>query len=199
MARSTPKSRGEELDARLRPAVMVALARELRKEHPQGSWQDGLWYPTPEERRSCCEKVEPSPANKQALESHCRSKAHIANLFGVPAPDLKRAVLLARRERALAPELAGRPPQEVAAGIAALAASSQVALRNAKRELLKEVSRLAPLLDEAHPEAQTLEELLLVTENLEHYLEFFRKVAEMCREAHGAEQTYRQIRQARNR
>jgi len=139
MAKSTAKPRKGEVEARLHQAVAVALARELRKEHPEGDWQDGLWYPSPEERRSCCEKLAPSPGNKQALESHCRSKAHIANLFDVPVPDLKRAVLSARRERALAPALvAGRPPQEVAAGIEALAASSQVALRNAKRELLRE-------------------------------------------------------------
>jgi hypothetical protein len=196
MEKSTGKAKKGEREARLQQAVDVALARELRKEHPQGDWQDGLWYPAPEERRPCCEKLAPSPGNKQALDSHCRSKAHIANLFDVPVAELKRAVLLARRRRAVVSDLAGRPLQERAAGIEALAASAQVAMRNAKRELLREVGRLAPLLDEDGPEMKTLEELVAVTENLEHHLEFFRKVAQTCREAQEAEQAYRQIRQS---
>lgn len=76
----------------LRLAVEEFYARSTRRRHPEGEWQDGLWYPLASERRSCCEGFQPSLANRQALESHCRTQAHAAALYGVPVGELKAAV-----------------------------------------------------------------------------------------------------------
>ena len=77
---------------RLRLAVEDFYARSTRRRHPEGEWQNGLWYPAAGERRSCCEGFQPSPANRQALESHCRTQVHVASLYGVPVGELKAAV-----------------------------------------------------------------------------------------------------------
>ncbi len=81
---------------RLRVALEAFLARESRAQSPEGEWQEGLWFPSPSERRACCEGLQPTPANKQALESHCRSAVHVAALFEVPVLELRRALRKAR-------------------------------------------------------------------------------------------------------
>lgn len=195
MATRDPQARRGARDARLQEAVAVVLARQERKEHPRGTWQGGLWWPDPEERRACCETIRPTPANKQALESHCRSQAHVAHLFGVPGRALRRAALEIRRERAAAARLAGaEPPAGSRGALEGLLLSAQTALENAKTDLRVELGRLSPLLDrELAAEAETLTELLAVTGNLEKHLELFRRLVEMCREAQSAEQAYRQL------
>ncbi len=85
------------LDGRLLLALEALIARESRAQGPEGDWIQGLWYPSPSERRPCCEGLLPTPGNKQALESHCRSAIHVAALFEVPVVDLRRAFRLARR------------------------------------------------------------------------------------------------------
>lgn len=77
---------------RLRQAVEEFYARSTRLWHPEGEWREGLWYPSAAERRACCTGFEPSPKNRQALESHCRSQAHVAARYGLPALELKAAV-----------------------------------------------------------------------------------------------------------
>ena len=89
------RSAGEEVH--LQEAARVAIAREQRAESPQGEWRARLWYPTPEERRACCEAIKPTAANRQALESHCRTQAHVARLYGVVLPELRRAVKQLRK------------------------------------------------------------------------------------------------------
>jgi hypothetical protein len=81
---------------RLQQAARVALAREARTASPDGEWSDGVWLPSAQERRPCCEGIAPSPANRQALESHCRTQRHVAQLFEVPLEELKREVRRAR-------------------------------------------------------------------------------------------------------
>lgn len=83
-------------EGRLRLALEAFLAREARTQGPEGEWREGLWFPSPSERRPCCEGPQPTPANKQALESHCRSAAHVAALFEVPVLELRRALRRAR-------------------------------------------------------------------------------------------------------
>lgn len=58
-------------------------ARQARSEHPDGKFDSaGRWYPSDEERQSCCDFVRsPSRAYPYSLMVHCRSKKHIANLF----------------------------------------------------------------------------------------------------------------------
>lgn len=185
---------------RLKKAVDVALAREDRKEIPNGSWKDNLWFPDPDERRSCCEAIVPSPSNRQALESHCRSKGHIAQLFDVPVRELKRAVLVARRTRGLEPKrdaaLTKEPefPKEGNPGLEQLLANSRAALRDAKKELQREVGRIGPLLRaEIDDEAETLDALLRTTEGLEKHLELFHTIAKLHGEAQKASTAYLQL------
>lgn len=92
--RTKPReSREQEVPVgRLRLVLDEFLARVARKSHPEGSWTEGIWQPSAQERRSCCEAIHPSTANRQALESHCRTQGHVAALFGVALPDLKAAV-----------------------------------------------------------------------------------------------------------
>ena len=99
--RTKPKeSPNQEPGERLRVARDEFFARVARKSHPAGDWQDGLWEPAPQEVRPCCAAIRPSTANRQALESHCRSQAHVAALFEVPLPDLKAAVKAERIRQA---------------------------------------------------------------------------------------------------
>ncbi|MEP7013400.1 MAG: hypothetical protein ABJC13_24020 [Acidobacteriota bacterium] len=105
--RTKPKDpeKGEAPEARLRLALDEFFSRIARKSHPEGEWQEGLWQPSPQEVRACCEAIRPSTANRQALESHCRSQAHVAELFGVALSDLKAAVKAERMKQAAAPEV----------------------------------------------------------------------------------------------
>lgn len=89
-------SAGPAAEDRLAEAARVAMAREERSESPRGEWRDRLWFPVADERRECCEEIEPTPTNRQALEHHCRTQGHIARLFGIPLIDLRRAVKKAR-------------------------------------------------------------------------------------------------------
>ncbi len=172
-------------DDHLRTAAAAVLARQERKAHPRGFWQEGLWWPDPEERRSCCEAIQPTPANKQALDSHCRSQTHVAQLFDVSARALRRAAGLVRRERATAP---GAPP-----GIESLFAAAQVLLRDAKAALDLELGQLAPLLDaELGAGVETLANLLAAIETTQKRLALVRHLVEMCRGAQRAEQVSRQ-------
>jgi hypothetical protein len=87
-----PDAAGRPKPERLRLAIESFYARSTRRAHPEGSWQEGLWYPSASERRACCEDIRPTAANRQALESHCRSQNHVATLYGVPLGELKAAV-----------------------------------------------------------------------------------------------------------
>ncbi len=86
----------DDAGARLERALETFLLRESRSESPAGAWQGGVWRPAAEEQRACCDAIALTPANKQALEAHCRTIVHVAALFEVPATNLKRAVRAAR-------------------------------------------------------------------------------------------------------
>ncbi len=82
---------------RLRQAVEELLLRKQRIRHPEGEWREGLWFPSNQERRSCCVQ-RPTAANRQALESHCRTQNHVAALFEVQLGELKAVVRKDRRD-----------------------------------------------------------------------------------------------------
>ena len=82
---------------RLRRAVEEFHLRKQRIRHPKGDWREGLWFPSNQERRSCCVQ-RPTAANRQALESHCRTQTHVAALFEIQLGELK-AVLREDRKR----------------------------------------------------------------------------------------------------
>ncbi len=87
-----PDAAGRPKSERMRLAIEDFYSRSMRKTQPEGYWQEGLWYPSAGERRACCEDLRPTPANRQALESHCRSQIHVATLYGIPLGELKAAV-----------------------------------------------------------------------------------------------------------
>lgn len=120
---------GSDGDPRLGEAARVFIAREERSESPRGEWRGRLWYPEDDERQPCCAAIQPTEANRQALESHCRTQAHVAHLFSVPLPELRRAVKSAR-------EAAGRAAGP-AFGLRSLASPAS------RADVLVEVSRSA--------------------------------------------------------
>ncbi len=105
------ESRESELPVgRLRLALAEFVSRAARRTQPEGEWVEGLWQPSPRERQPCCQAIRPSTANRQALESHCRSQAHVAALFGVDVADLKAAVRRQRNEEVEAADAPGQSP-----------------------------------------------------------------------------------------
>jgi len=113
MPAKAPSHAGEPSDGRLQLALETYLARVNRREQPAGEWREGLWFPSSGERQACCEGIEPTAANRQALDSHCRTQGHVAVLYGVSVDDL-RAVVRARRRAAKPPiaRLRHRSPPE---------------------------------------------------------------------------------------
>lgn len=93
-----PDAAGRSKPERLRLAIEIFYGRSRRQAHPDGDWQGGLWYPSPAERRGCCDDIHPTQGNRQALESHCRSQSHIAALCDVPLGELKAAVRADRKQ-----------------------------------------------------------------------------------------------------
>jgi hypothetical protein len=184
---SAEKQDGE---ARLQEAGRAAIAREERTESPRGEWRERLWYPAPEERRACCESITPTEANRQALESHCRTQAHVAQLFDVPLPELRRTVKRLKRSRLAGAPPAGQgsrhPPFASPGGRAeALFEVSRGAHGDARQELRDEArsfERILPrLIAAAEAEAgflQLLDEAAVSIERLKLTLEYCRKVEE---------------------
>jgi hypothetical protein len=155
-----------EAQARLREAVRTAIVREDRTESPRGEWRDRLWYPADEERQDCCENITPTEGNRQALESHCRTQAHVARLFKVPRGELRRAVKLARDLADLA--AAGQPlrlhplPSSPGGRADVLIEASRGAHSDALQELRAEAQRFESILSRliAAPDPGLGEDLL---------------------------------------
>jgi hypothetical protein len=177
-----------EAQARLREAVRTAIAREDRTESPRGEWRDRLWYPADEERQDCCENITPTEGNRQALESHCRTQAHVARLFKVPRGELRRAVRLARdvADRAAAgPPLRLHPLASSPGGRAnVLLEASRGAHGDALRELRAEARRfesvLSRLIDAPDPEAG--EDLLELLSEAGDAMDRLQLTIEYCRQ-----------------
>ncbi len=130
MAKTKDKTRPDAGgEGRLQQAVRAARAREARTESPEGEWEDGVWLPSAQERRSCCEGITPTLANRQALESHCRTQRHVAQLFDVPLAELKSAI---RRSRG---EEGGRAVAKEGAALSELVRVSTEARVQARHEL----------------------------------------------------------------
>jgi hypothetical protein len=145
---------------RLRLALEAFLARESRALGPEGEWREGLWFPSPNERRPCCEGLQPTPANKQALESHCRSAAHVAALFEVPVLDLRRALKRARTTHEAAPNLPANSPVRSMTNTERLARVSRAALSEALEVLRAEARVGAGVLEElAHLDEESAGDL----------------------------------------
>ena len=68
--------------------------RQSRVSHPAGTFDKaGRWYPSDNEHCDCCDSIRgPSRAYPLSYNRHCRSRAHVANLYGVSAADLRVAI-----------------------------------------------------------------------------------------------------------
>lgn len=82
----------------LAAAVAEFIARQTRSSHPAGNFDNaGRWYPIAGEHCECCDSIRtPSRAWPNTLNKHCRSAAHVANLYGVDVTELRRAVRAAK-------------------------------------------------------------------------------------------------------
>jgi hypothetical protein len=80
--------------SKLESAIECYEARKARYQHPDGKFDKaGRWYPSASEEQSCCSGVRgPSRAYPYSYMTHCRSVEHIANLYGVDARELRKAV-----------------------------------------------------------------------------------------------------------
>lgn len=74
--------------------------RQERKTHPQGTFDKaGRWYPDEEEHCNCCNAIRsPSRAYPYSYMTHCRTKQHVANLYGVSVAEIN-AVLKAKTKK----------------------------------------------------------------------------------------------------
>ena len=144
--RTKPRDSGaQEVPAgRLRLARDEFFARVARRSNPEGGWEEGLWQPSAQERRPCCDAINPTTANRQALESHCRSQAHVAALFGVALPDLKAAVKAERVRQAEAP-VTSLPEQDFSNIVLNVRNFAVRQLREQVQEGLPQIKRLRDL------------------------------------------------------
>ncbi len=90
----------------LETAARTFIARRDRTAHPSGKFDKvGRWYPSEAETCDCCSSVRsPSRSYPYSYMTHCRTMAHVANLYGVSVADLRKEV------RRLDPESAPAKP-----------------------------------------------------------------------------------------
>ena len=95
---------------RLDRCIVAYLRRRYRQEDPSGSFRgcgrNGLppWFPSYGESQPCCgfstdNSIIPTRANPLALNTHCRSIGHLANLYDVDLNFLHRQLRLIRMSR----------------------------------------------------------------------------------------------------
>jgi hypothetical protein len=182
---------GKDIEARLREATAVAIAREQREACPEGEWRDRLWYPSPEERRVCCEKIHPCEANRQALESHCRTQAHVAQLYGVPLAALRsslqstRKLASSRRHASVASDRRALALYEISQGVRTEAFQE---LQEEARLFASLVQRLISFETEGSA-AALLEEVATGLERLQKIVEYCRKLEEVVLAARSFRET----------
>jgi hypothetical protein len=195
MSQQTPDG-----ESRLQEAARTAIAREERTESPRGEWQDRLWFPAGDERQACCASITPTESNRQALESHCRTQAHIAQLFKVSLPELRRAVKQARDSRDPGPRAAGPalgPRSLASTGSRAdiLFEASRGAHGDALRELRSEARRFERILPRLILAEETDEVLLDLLDEASVGIERLKLTVEYCRQV---ETTYDSARAVRD-
>ena len=75
-------------------AAELFLARKDRKVHPDGDFdRAGRWYPSESEKCDCCSGIRsPSRSYPYSYMVHCRTKAHVSCLTGIPVKDINAAL-----------------------------------------------------------------------------------------------------------
>lgn len=179
---------------RLQQAVRVALAREVRAESPDGEWEDGLWLPSPQERRPCCEGVTPSPANRQALESHCRTQRHVAQLFDIPLAELKSAI---RRSRGGEGGRTGAPREGAAlTELVRVSGEARAQALNELREAIAEMEAKVPRVLEELAQATKTGDLRKILNGLLEDLGRLQALVEFNRSVEDAYQSAQSVQDA---
>ena len=80
-------------------AADTYLRRKSGDDHPHGFVDEGRWYPHPKyERRYCCARV-----RQDSLKRHCRSIVHVANLYDVNLPALRKQLYRIRAGLEISP------------------------------------------------------------------------------------------------
>jgi hypothetical protein len=81
------------MEKNLLEAAQLYISRQSRKANPVGQFDKaGRWYPAESETCPCCGRIRsPSRAWPYSRMLHCRTAVHIANLFDVPAVEIRRA------------------------------------------------------------------------------------------------------------
>ena len=76
---------------KLSEAYREFVARRDRQTHPNGKFDNGgRWYPSDTERQECCRGIRsPSKAHPYSYMTHCRTLAHVAQLYGVDERELR--------------------------------------------------------------------------------------------------------------
>lgn len=82
------------METNLYEAAVEFIKREERVSHPAGSFDKAKrWTPGKSEECSCCESLRgPSRSFPDSLNKHCRTIAHVANLYNVQKLELKRTI-----------------------------------------------------------------------------------------------------------
>ena len=76
-------------------AAIAYLRRKNRKDHPEGKFDKKKWYPSVDEKCSCCNNIRnPSNAHPYSLMLHCRTLNHIANLYEIKDCDIDKLKLV---------------------------------------------------------------------------------------------------------
>lgn len=184
-------------ESRLQEAARTAIAREERTESPRGEWRDRLWYPADDERQACCESITPTESNRQALESHCRTQAHIAKLFKVPLTELRRAVKQAREsgDRAAGPALGLRSLASPGGRADALFEVSRGAHGDALRELRAEARRFEHVLPRLIAAAESGEIAVQLLEEASASIDRLKLTVEYCRQVETTYDSARVVRE----
>lgn len=89
---SAESGEGGTQDELLQAAFEEVIGRKEGTRSPKGGYvQPGIWEPSEDERRPCCDDIRtPNGAWGWSLKKHCESTKHVAQLFGVPEGALQR-------------------------------------------------------------------------------------------------------------
>ena len=83
----------------LQAAAKEYIGRWWGQKEPEGVYDTrGRWYPADDEKRNCCYHIRyPSVGHPYSLMLHCRTMAHIAQLYDVDLRALRTMVAAARK------------------------------------------------------------------------------------------------------
>lgn len=92
---------GDTAEARLQEAAECYLARQSRRQHPDGRFDSAdRWHPSDRERQTCCDHVRGASRRwPYAHLAHCRTVTHLSRLYSVDTVALRRALAHAKLQR----------------------------------------------------------------------------------------------------